>query len=286
MSRVRITDLYIYPVKSLKGIRLKEAVLGPKGLENDRRWMVVMPNGRFVTQRQLPKMALIETQLDPHSLTLSSPRLAPGESVKVELDAEGEQLQGTIWRDNCQLMRVSSAAGQWLSKVLNSPQPLSLVSMAPKFERQQSQTERFGDHAAIFADAAPYLIANRDSLEVLNQLLEAEDHRAVTMERFRANIVIEGLGPFKEHDYSRLHCSGGNYTLQMHDHSERCIMITNDPENGEMHPHKEPYPTLARLNPFPENKIAPAFGVNASLSDGKSSSIGVGDWVSVDKDLY
>jgi uncharacterized protein YcbX len=255
-------------------------------LIDDRRWMIVMPNGRFVTQRQLPKMALISTLLDDRGLTLSSPQLAPNESITVALDAQGEQLPGTIWRDQCQLMDVSPAAGAWLSKVLTSPQPLNLVTMAPKFERQQSQTERFGDAAAIFADAAPYLIANRDSLEILNQLLEAEDHPPVTMERFRPNIVVEGLGPFKEHDYRRLHCSGGNYTLQLHDHCERCIVITNDPESGVMHPHKEPYPTLARLNPNPDNKIAPVFGVNASLSDGENICIGVGDWVSVDKDLY
>lgn len=286
MSRVRITDLYTYPVKSLKGIRLKQANLGSKGLENDRRWMLVMPNGRYVTQRQLPEMALIETELSATALILSSPKLAPGQSITIPFDARGELLQGTIWRDRVQLMNVSPEAGRWLSSLLDSPQPLCLVAMAPKFERQQSQAERFGDAAAIFADAAPYLIANRDSLEILNQLLEAEDQQAVAMERFRPNIVVEGLGPFKEHRYRRFHCSGGNYTLQMHDHSERCTIITNDPDTGIMHPHKEPYPTLARLNPNPENTIAPAFGVNATLSDGKNSTIGVGDWVSVDQDLY
>ncbi|MCV6626814.1 MAG: MOSC N-terminal beta barrel domain-containing protein [Cellvibrionaceae bacterium] len=288
MPRVRVTDLFIYPVKSLGGIALSQTSLTYRGLLYDRRWMIVREdNGQFVSQRQLPRMCLINTRLGETHLTLSSPILMPGEAeVKVDINGpRRSQRQASVWRDECRVVDMGDEVALWLNHALNSPKPLRLVAMAPDFRRLQSQPERFGQQAAIFADAAPFLIANRDSLEVLNQHLAAEDKPLARIEQFRPNIVIAGLSPFSEHSYSRLHSSGGNYTLQLHDRCERCSMVNINPTDGSPQAEQEPYRTLAHLNPMPDKPQAAAFGENASLSTGDGQNIGVGDWLSIDREL-
>lgn len=288
MPRVRVTDLFIYPVKSLRGIALSQSSLTYTGLLHDRRWMIVRAdNGQFVTQRQLPKMALIATALDEYHLHLKSPELmpsAPSVQIPIELP-NGHEMKAQVWRDECRVVDAGDEVGQWLSQALASPKPLRLVAMAPDFKRLQSQAHRFGDQAAIFADAAPFLFANRDSLEVLNQRLVAEDKPTAVIEQFRPNIVVAGLEPFSEHDYKRIHSSGGEYTLQLHDRCERCSMISVNPKTGERYPEQEPYKTLALYNAMPDKPQAAAFGENASLMRGDGQNIGVGDWLSIDREL-
>lgn len=288
MPRVRVTDLFIYPVKSLRGLPLSQASLGYKGLLHDRKWMIIREdNGQFVSQRQLPNMGLISTGLSEHELSLRSPQLMP-EKIEIRVPLELEQTQereASVWEDKCRVEDAGDEAALWLTQALQSPKPLRLVAMAPDFRRLQSQPDRFGQQAAIFADAAPFLIANRDSLEVLNQHLAAEDKPIAIIEQFRPNIVIAGLTPFSEHSYNRIHSSGGSYTLQLHDHCERCTMINVDPSNGTRSSDQEPYNTLAQLNAMPDKPRAAAFGENASLLKGDGQNIGVGDWLSIDREL-
>ncbi|MBB6522921.1 MOSC domain-containing protein [Pseudoteredinibacter isoporae] len=288
MPRVRVTDIFIYPVKSLRGIALSQSSLTYTGLLHDRSWMVVRAdNGQFVSQRQLPKMCLVSTGIGEHHLSLKSQPLMPGNPeihIPFNLPVENE-MKAQVWSDECRVLDAGDEAGQWLTEALNSPKPLRLVAMAPDFKRLQSKTDRFGDQAAIFADAAPYLIANRDSLEVLNQRLVAEDKATACIEQFRPNIVVAGLEPFSEHDYVRLHSSGGEYTLQLHDRCERCTMIGINPDTAEKYAEQEPYRTLALFNHMPDKPQAAAFGENASLLRGDGQNIGVGDWLSIDREL-
>lgn len=287
MPRVRVTDLFIYPVKSLRGIAVSQASMTYTGLLHDRQWMIVKANGQFVTQRELPRMALIHASMEADRLYLHSHELMP-KRYEISIPMEGEQgseIETTIWYDTCRCIDAGDDVANWLTEALNSPKPLRLVSMANDFRRIQSQPERLGQHGAIFADASPYLFANRDSLEVLNQLLEAEDKPPAIIEQFRPNIVVAGLDPFSEHDYNRIHSSAGKFTLQLHDHCERCTMVAVNPKTGERDPQQEPYPTLARLNAAPDKPKAAAFGENASLLTGDGQNIGVGDWVSIDREL-
>jgi len=274
-------------VKSLRGIAVSQASMTYTGLLHDRQWMIVKTNGQFVTQRELPRMALIHTSMEADRLYLHSPELMPERyEINIPMEgAQGNEIETTIWYDTCRCIDAGDDVANWLTQALKSPKPLRLVSMANDFRRVQSQPERLGQHGAIFADAAPYLFANRDSLEVLNQLLEAEDKPPAIIEQFRPNIVVAGLDPFSEHDYKRIHCSAGNYTLQLHDHCERCTMIAVNPKTGERQAQQEPYPTLARLNSAPDKPKAAAFGENASLLTGDGQNIGVGDWVSIDREL-
>ena len=265
MSEIQIEQLYVYPVKSLRGIAVDHWPVTPQGLLHDRQWMLVMPNGRFVSQRQLPQMALIDTGLDAETLYLS--RDGYGE-VRLPLrDAEtGEVRPATVWSDNCIVTETSQEASAWLTQVLRSPQPLTLVQLAPGQQRIQSQPERFGAETHTrFADAAPFLVAGSSSLAALNQALQQRQQTAVDMRRFRPNIVLSGVEAFAEHQLRQLRHLDGSI-LWLRDHCERCIITTINPDSGIKHPQRQPYPTLAAINPMPDNPQAAAFGVNATVA--------------------
>jgi uncharacterized protein YcbX len=284
MAEITIRELNVYPVKSLRGISVQQWPLQRTGLAWDRHWMLVMPNGRFVTQRQLPSMALIDTAIENEQLLLS----ANGKGqVSLPLHATaGDTFNATVWRDQCEVIAASEEASAWLTDVLNAPQPLKLVRMAPGSEREQSCADRFGSHQTYFADAAPLLVANQASLDALNQTLQERQLGTVDMRRFRPNIVVEGLNAFEEQRPQEW--SGGDATIQLVDHCERCIMTTIDPDSAEKHPDMQPYKTLAEINPMPDNPRAAAFGVNAVVtrmtgdaSPSEHSMLAVGDRLSV-----
>ncbi len=266
MSEIHIEQLYIYPVKSLRGIAVNHWPVTPQGLLHDRQWMLVMPNGRFVSQRQLPQMALIDTALDNDSLLLS--RDGHGQ-VRLPLipATEGIVRPASVWDDNCIVTEASAEASAWLTQVLQAPQPLQLVQLATGQQRLQSQPERFGaDTHTQFADAAPFLVAGSSSLGALNLALQQRQLAEVDMRRFRPNIVLGGLAAFAEHNLSQLRHEDGSL-LWLRDHCERCIITTIDPDTAIKHPLREPYPTLASINSMPGKPRAAAFGVNATVDE-------------------
>ena len=124
-----LTDLHIYPIKSCRGIALASARLAPTGLADDRHWMLVRPNGRFVTQRELPRMALIATRVDADALTLTAPGMAP---LVVPRDGGGESRAVTVWKFDGRGIDCGDAAAAWVSQFLETP--LRLVM----FDRQRA----------------------------------------------------------------------------------------------------------------------------------------------------
>ncbi len=279
-TAVSIEQITVYPVKSLRGIDVQQWPITPQGLQYDRHWMLVMPNGRFVSQRQLPPMALINTAIAQESLILSAE--GHGEVALPLIGSnQGNVFQGTVWRDQCDVIEASVEASAWLNEVLKPAKPLRLVSMADDFIRPQSQPQRFGEQTfTAFADAAPFLVANSASLDELNKRLEQQSSNAVDMRRFRPNLVISGLPEFEEHKVQGLLHSDG-LTLNLCDHCERCIMTTIDPDSGQKDPTMEPYKTLIDLNPMPDNHKAPAFAVNATLEPANNTLWQVGDELTV-----
>lgn len=279
MNTLRIEQLTIYPVKSLRGIHVEQWPITPQGLQYDRHWMLVMPNGRFVSQRQLPRMALIDTAIERESLILS----ADGHSsIALPLLSPVEQsaFRATIWRDECDVIEATTEASSWLNSVLKAPQPLRLVTMANDHLRVQSQPERFGEQTYTqFADAAPFLLANQASLQALNHRLSEKGLTEVDMRRFRPNVVVSGLEAFEEHNTNTLTHANG-LALRLCDHCERCIMTTIDPDTGNKDAEMEPYKTLIKLNPMPKKPKAPGFAVNAILNEAKSGIWRVGEELS------
>lgn len=273
MEQAQVAGLYIYPVKSMKGIALDEAILTPKGLEHDRRWMVVRPQGRFVTQREEPRLALIRTQLDARGLTLS--RDGHGSMFVPFEFAGGPRLQTRVWNDDCSVEDEGDEIARWLTETIGDNQGLRLVRMAAGFRRSLTAADRYGEETTTeFADSAPYLVANESSLECLNTELKTQGHAPVPMNRFRPNIVLRGLPPFAEHRASRF--DGDGWSIALVEHCERCLVTTVDQATGEPDPAREPYQTLRRLNPAPGEKAAPAFAQNAKLGSGAGARITIG----------
>lgn len=271
MTQVTVEQLFIYPVKSCAGIELTEAELTPEGLTWDRSWMVIMPNGKFVTQRQMPQMAKIRVDFSEQALILGFEE----EVFSVDLNPPvSEPITAKIWHDECQVLDEGAAVGEWLTRVLESKQPLRLVCMQGDFIRPQSEPERFGaDTHTQFADAAPFLVTSTASLDALNQQLDQEQLDQVDMRHFRPNIVVSGLEAFAEQSINEL--SNENYTLKLCDPSSRCIMTTVNPNTGVKHPEMVPFKTLTSLNAMPDNKRVPAFGMNAILQDAQENSDGI-----------
>jgi uncharacterized protein YcbX len=273
MNELHVTGLYVYPVKSMKGIALDEAVLTDKGLLHDRLWMVVRPDGRFVTQRGLPRLALVTTRLDDEGVVLS---MEGHGSIAIPFQSSGGvSVRTKVWGDECEATDVGPLVSQWLTDALESPETLRIVHMAEGFKRPQGQPERYGaDTTTHFADSAPFLVANEASLAALNSELAASGHEPVPMNRFRPNIVVRGLEPFAEHRAREL--AGGNWSLRLADHCERCLVTTIDQQTAQRNPDREPYLTLRRINPVPGPKPAPAFAQNAILGAGAGQRIALG----------
>jgi len=165
----------------------------------------------------------------------------------------------------------------WLTTALDSKKPLRLVRMANQHFRPQSQAERFGsDNTTQFADAVAYLVCNQASLDRLNDTLLKQGIDVCQMEQFRPNIVLNNndthqLPPFQEHQIT--HIQHKNYALTACDPCQRCIVPTINLDSGQKHAQQEPYKTLVKINPMPDNPKAPAFGQNAVLTPASTGQI-------------
>lgn len=277
MQGAVVAGLYTYPVKSMKGIALQSAVLTPLGLEHDRCFMVVRADGSFVTQRDTPLMALLETALEPGGLRLSRDGFG---HVHVPFDAEGgETVPTRVWKDACDTVDQGETVSRWLTEALESTEQLRLVAMAGNFERPQGKPDRLGaDTRTLFADAAPYLVAAESSLAALNRALAERGRGQVPMNRFRPNVVVRGTPAFAEH--TEADWAGDGYAFRLCYPCERCVVTTIDQSTARKDPDWEPYRTLAGINPVPGRETAPAFGQNAILSTGAGQTIRVGDSIS------
>lgn len=274
---VEITGLYIYPVKSLKGIALDEATLTPQGFLNDRRWMIVRSSGRFVTQRDLPRLALIHTGLTDSGVNLTFDGHG---AISVPFNsAGGEPVQTRVWGDACEAVDEGEEVSRWLTSAMESAEKLKLVHMQPGFVRPQGKPGELGEETnTLFADAAPFLVAGEASLSELNRELAARGHPPVPMDRFRPNVVVRGLQPFAEHRLDGLENS--EYRLKFCHPCERCVVTTINQDTAVKDPSRQPFITLREINPAPGKKPAPAFGQNAILARGDGAMATLGDRLS------
>jgi uncharacterized protein YcbX len=273
-SSAVVSALIVYPVKGMRGVELGATRLTPTGLARDRTFMVIRRDGRFVTQRDCPKLALIGTALDEDGVTLSRDGFG---TIRVPFDREdGDRVQTRVWNDPCETVDQGAAVSRWLSEALENPDALRLVAMAPGFRRPQGKADLLGAGThTLFADAAPFLVASEDSLGALNRELATRGFDAVPMDRFRPNIVVRGLPAFAEHRGGLWR--GKGWTLRLCHPCERCIVTTIDQATAMRHPQREPYRTLADINPVPGSESAPAFGHNAVLAEGAGTKLRVGD---------
>lgn len=274
---MRITELHIYPVKSLGGITLDQAELGARGLTHDRHWMVVDDIGRFVTQRQLPRMAQITVRLDDEALVLAHPESAP---LRIPLQRDDQpRLPVYVWDDQCQALDEGAEAAAWLGAVLGDFQGsgLRLVRFAP--DQRRAVDPHFLEpgelaHTA-FADGYPFLVVSEASLAEVNRALQAKGLAPVPMARFRPSIVVDGDEPFAEDGWAVLTTPNDAIRLGLRKPCQRCKITTVDQATGEIAVPGEPLRTLVEMS----TRLAPGgyFGQNAILLAGEGKAIAVGD---------
>ena len=249
MSNLVVSELAIYPVKSFARIQIPVTRVNLSGLNHDRRWMVTDLDGKFLTQRQLPRMCLIKPELGPDAgLVLN----APGKKeINVQIpspDTTPRPVQ--VWGDTCNALDCGDSAAKWLAEFLETE--CRLVYFPGNEVRQvDQQYANPGDHTA-FADGFPILMTTLSSLDDLNSRLD----QPVAMRRFRPNMVIGGrTNPFEEDDWKRIRI--GEVTFRIVKPCSRCIIPNIDPDTGII--GKEPAKTLAEYRKW-NNKVH--FGQN------------------------
>ncbi len=275
-----ISQLNVYPIKSCAGIALDEARLFAHGLEYDRHWMLVDTNGRFVTQRTMPRMALIETELAGGELVVRAPGQTP---FHTPLDAsalsEAERLDVTVWRSTLTALDTGAEAAQWFSTFLGAP--LRLVRFDPSAQRIANR-ERTGDTIAPlrFADGYPLLVIGQASLDDLNARLAKKGVDAIPMNRFRPNLVLSGIDAYEEDyiDTLRIATEAGEIGLRIVKPCTRCPIPTIDQLSGAPDPRwpHEPTDTMSAYRADARMDGQLTFGQNAVVTDGAGAALAVG----------
>jgi len=220
--------------------------LDARGPVGDRRFMIVDPQGRFVTQREAPTLALIRPRLLPGGVSLEAQGRAP---LTVMGGERREKV--SLWRSELEAIDVGDEAAAWLSSV--AQRPLRLVAMAEDVVRPIDAPWDQGPTSVAFADGFPLLVTHQASVDELNERLEVP----VTMDRFRPNIVIEGGAPWDEDHWSRL--TIGSMVIDLVKPCERCKVINVDPQSGEA--SKEPLRSMASYRRVFNGSVV--FGQNA-----------------------
>ena len=266
MPQRTLSQIWIYPIKSLGGISLQSAVPERRGLRYDRRWMLVDENGRFVSQREIPQMALLSTAIDASNLSVFW-KNDPSKKIDIPLQInplELPKLQVEVWSDRMAARVLPDAFNTWFSE--NLGQNLRLVYMPDTTRRRADGRYAPAGHHVSFADGFPYLIVGQASLDELNRRLE----QPLPMNRFRPNFVFTGGDPFEEDDWSAF--SIDQQAFLGVKPCARCSITTTDQETAER--AVEPLKTLATFRKS-GNRIL--FGQNVVWLGAEAGLVQVGD---------
>ena len=232
---ITVSELYIYPVKSLGGIKIDAAELTDRGFKHDRRWMLVDNDNRFLTQREHSQMALIGTSITEDGIYVFQ-KSSPSQHVLIPFSySSSKKIIVNIWDDLCDAVAVSDELNEWFSDALSIS--CKLVHMPDDSLRKVD--ERFAvtkNEVTSFSDAYPILIISQESLNDLNSRLPHQ----LPMNRFRPNIVVEGCEPYEEDTMQHFRINGIDfYGVKL---CARCVMPTINQDTAEK--SKEPTRTL------------------------------------------
>lgn len=263
--KAALTALNVYPVKSCRGMPVAAAEVTRTGLFDDRHWMLVRPNGRFVTQRELPRMALLEARVGAGGLTLNAPGMP---ELSVPRVAAGAARPVTVWKFDGRGIDCGAQSAAWVTKYLETD--LSLVSFDASLPRECNAEWTQGIPSITeFSDGYPILVISKASLADLNARLP----QALPMERFRPNVVIDGVGAYDE---DRIHeLTVGGVTLRLVKPCARCSITTTDQNLGAVD-GVEPLRTLKEYR-FDRSLRGVVFGQNAIVVRGVGERLRVGD---------
>ncbi|MBB6235527.1 hypothetical protein HDC90_000124 [Pedobacter sp. AK013] len=235
MNKFVLSEINIYPIKSLGGISLQEAKLEERGLQYDRRWMLVDEQGTFITQRKHFELALLQVNITDGKLSISH-KILPEQGISFSLDEDtGEQISVVIWNDTVTALEVNKTVSRWFSDFLNFE--VRLVKMPLTEKRLVDRDYASNDEIVSFADGYPCLIIGQSSLNALNEKLADP----ILMDRFRPNFVFTGGEPHIEDAFKDFYI--GEVLFSAVKSCARCVLITIDQQTGEK--GQEPLRTLA-----------------------------------------
>ena len=272
---MKISEINIYPIKSLKGISLEKSKVEQRGLQYDRRWMLIDEDSKFITQREIPKLAAVSVALDVNGLTVSTLGF---ENLNVPFTVEGDEISVRIWDNDCLAIPLGKEISEWFSNLID--QNCKLVFMPDSSKRGVNPIFNKNDDIVSFADGYPLLLIGENSLGELNERLAD----SVPMNRFRPNLVVRGTPAFAEDAWKSVNI--GETVFRITKPCARCVVTTIDQLSGIVS-GKEPLKTLATFRMvkdvypenfhllglsetsvlFGQNMIAETFGATIRISD-------------------
>jgi len=271
---MHLAALNLYPVKSLAGMYAARVALDELGLVGDRRFMVVDENDRFLSQRTLPRMALLQTRLDSDTLTLSAKTLGSQLQVQRASDPAAHLRRVSVWSsEGLHAEDCGDVAARWLQQFLEVR--CRLVRAGSAFNRPILKGGRENE-LMNFADASPFLAVSEASLGMLNDGLILHGEEPVPMDRFRPNLVFADTAPFAEDSWARIRI--GDIILRSTGPCARCVVTTTNQQTAIRGP--EPLRTLATFRRDVSNPTDVNFGQNL-VHETKSGTLAVGAKIDV-----
>lgn len=246
-----LTAIARYLVKSCRGETLTEAVVEPWGLVGDRRWMLVGPEGKFVTARTDPSLVLVRPTSTDEGLVISAPAMA---DLVVPFPDPAAQTPVTVWSSTLTAAWAGRAAQDWFTELLG--RPVRLVYLDDPTRRSADPQYAADADRVSFADGYPLLLTTEASLAALNErIAERAMGPLASMARFRPNVVVSGTSPWEEDDWRRVRI--GSVQFRAVKGCARCVLTTVDPDTAAK--GKEPIASLATLRRFDSGVW---FGIN------------------------
>jgi uncharacterized protein YcbX len=288
----RIARLFVYPVKSCAGVEVQEAVLTTTGLQWDRSWMLVDAHGEFVTQREVPRLALVQPQLREDELVLRAPGMS---ALHLVLDVPTQRTTVKVWDDVVPAFDMGDAAAQWFSDFLaaGTDGEASVLPCSYRLVRFDSDHRRLSslkwtDGVEVtnqFSDGFPLLVLSEASLDALNDKLLGAGHGAAVIARFRPNVVLSGLQAHDEDRLGLMHldATGMPVLLKPVKPCPRCPIPNIDPATAQSTPHVGD--TLQTYRQDAQVGGAVTFGMNVIVVSGVGAVLSVGQALSADFDF-
>jgi len=265
-----ISEINIYPVKSLAGISVKESKIERRGLEFDRRWLLIDENNKFLTQREFPKMATVKTKILSDGLQVSSGK----EILVIPFEPQNDKTESVrIWSNRCRAKIYETVVNEWFSDILQTRCKLAVMPEETRRKVNYFYRVETDDHVS-FADGYPFLLIGENSLSDLNSRLVEN----LPMNRFRPNFVVSDSEGFAEDSWKKIKI--GETVFHVVKPCARCVMTTIDQTAGEKN-GKEPLKTLAAFR-IPKRSVKKKilFGQNL-IAEKAGDILRVGDRIEV-----
>ena len=262
---LQVSGLFTYPIKSLGGVSLTSSLVTDRGLQYDRRWLLMDEQNNFLTQRTIPAMALLQVVITNEGLKVFHKNYS-GNFFNIPFGTTNEKVSVKIWNDKCKALLISRETDQWFSDMLSIS--CRLVYMPDETKRSVDSRYAANKEVTGFSDAYPFLIVGQSSLDDLNSRLNVP----LPINRFRPNIVFTGGAPYEEDTWADFHIKNIDfYGVKL---CARCVVTTTNQEDATT--GKEPLKTLATYR-RKNNKIY--FGQD--LVHNGSGLIRVGDIITI-----